>query len=209
MAQRVRTRFPASVQDWFSVIIAIGHDRTVRLVLETDGRIDHPRLVEALRVVRRSNPIMDCRFVPWFFFAHWKLREDRDTVDVCRLVPTDDPAGALEEFMIPAIDPCRDPLVQIGVIRGTTDTVCLKLSHAVMDGGGFKQLVQRLMSTYRALGAGTEPRLPSLPTSRAQRQVLKTVAPRERVRTFLTQPFHKKRWSFPFGSGDRTGVTFT
>ena len=27
----------ASVQDWFFVIISIGHDRTIRLVLELDG----------------------------------------------------------------------------------------------------------------------------------------------------------------------------
>jgi NRPS condensation-like uncharacterized protein len=208
MRSRQRTRFPASVQDWFFEIIEIGHDRTVRLVLETDGRVDHARLTEALRLVRRSNPIIDCRFVPWFFYAHWQLREDRDSLDLCRLVESDDPQADLDAFLAPALDPHRDPLVQIRIVRAEADTVCIKLCHVLMDGGGFKLLVQRLIATYRDLGAGRPPDLSPLPSARSQGQVLKTVPARGRLRAFLTQPFHKKSWSFPYGSGDLTSVSF-
>jgi NRPS condensation-like uncharacterized protein len=198
------------VQDWFSVAIALGHDRTVRLVLDLDGRIDHPRLQRALELVRRGNPIIDCAFVSHLFFAEWKLREDRGSLDLCRLVATGDPAGDLDAFMAVPIDPRRDPLVQIRVFRSEADTLCIKVSHAVMDGGGFKQLVEHLTATYRALGSGAQqPRLAPIPVNRGQRQVLKGIPARERLRTFLTQPFHKKSWSFPYTKAEVGDVRFS
>ena len=203
-------RYRASVQDWFSVIIGIGHDRTVRLVLELDGRVDQPRLAHALRIVRVAEPIIDCRFVPMPFSAHWRLREDRDTLELCTLVETSNVKRDLDAFMAIPIDPMVDPLIQVRVFRAENDTVCLKLSHAVMDGGGFKLLVERLTALYRALATDPDSVIPpDLVTDRGQSQVMRLFSLTERLRAFLTQPFHKKTWAFPYVGHDRTGVTFT
>jgi NRPS condensation-like uncharacterized protein len=199
----------ASVQDWFFVIIAIGHDRTIRLVLELDARLDMPRLSRALTLLRHAEPVLASRFAPGLFRAYWRHREDLDTTEMCRLVESADIQGALHAFMAQSIEPLTDPLVQLRVFRAATDTVCIKLSHAAMDGGGFKQIVQRLTTLYRSLRTdpSTLPPL-DLATDRSQRQVLRLLPPRTRIRAFLTQPFHKKTWSFPFTGRDPADFTF-
>jgi NRPS condensation-like uncharacterized protein len=203
-------RIPASVQDWFFVAISLGHDRTVRLVLELDGRIDQPRLARALRLLLDAEPVLASRFQPRLFSAWWLPRTDLDDLELCRLVSTPEVERELHAFMALSIDPGTDPLVQVGVFRSATDTVCIKLSHAAMDGGAFKQLVQRLTALYRALGVDSSA-VPPLDRAcdRGQGQVLRLLPVRERLRAFLTQPFHKKTWSFPFTGRDSGDFTFS
>jgi NRPS condensation-like uncharacterized protein len=191
------------------VVIAIGHDRTVRLVLELDGRVDHPRLTRALRLLMEAEPILGCRFVGGLFTAYWRERDDRETLEPCRLVPSADVGRDLHAFMAESIDPERDPLVQVAVFRAETDTVCFKVSHAAMDGGGFKQLVHRIIAAYRGLSGDPALVLPPGPAQeRSQRQVMRHIPFRKRVSAFLTQPFHKKNWSFPFTTAEPEGFTF-
>jgi NRPS condensation-like uncharacterized protein len=202
-------RFAASAQDWFSVAIAIGHDRTIRLVLELGGMIDHERLARALRLLIDAEPILGCRFVASPLRAHWRERDDLDSLELCGLVPTADASRDLHAFMAESIDPERDPLVQIRVFRADADTVCFKVSHAAMDGGGFKQLVHRLIAAYRGLAADASLVLPPGPApDRGQGQVLRLYPLRRRIGAFLTQPFHKKEWSFPFTDGEPREFTF-
>jgi NRPS condensation-like uncharacterized protein len=200
----------ASVQDWFFVAISLGHDRTVRLVLEMDGRVDQPRLARALRLLLDAEPVLGCRFSPGIFRAWWRARGDLDSLETCRLVTTADVSGELHAFMAHSIDPDTEPLVQVSVFRADTDTVCIKLSHAVMDGGAFKLLVQRLTTLYRALGADASavPQV-DLAMDRSQRQVLRRLPLGLRLRTFLTQPFHKKTWSFPYTGRAPDDFTFS
>jgi NRPS condensation-like uncharacterized protein len=199
----------ASVQDWFFVAISIGHDRTVRLVLELDGRVDHPRLARALRLLVDAEPVLGCRFAPGLLRGWWRPHPDRDSAEACRLVVTDDVPRDLHAFMAQSVDPDTDLLVQVSVFRGATDTVCIKLSHCVMDGGAFKLLVQRLTALYRALGTDPDarPQL-DLAMNRQQSQVLADIPLRERLRAFFTQPFHEKRWGFPFTGRDPADFTF-
>ena len=199
----------ASVQDWFFVIISIGHDRTIRLVLELDGRVDMPRLGRALQLLLHAEPVLASRFSPTLFRAYWRHRTDLDTHDMCRLVETDDVTRDLHRFMAQSIEPLADPLVQLRVFRAATDTVCIKLSHAAMDGGGFKQIVQRLTALYRSLETdpSTVPPM-DLANDRSQRQVIRLLSPRARVKAFLTQPFHKKTWSFPYTGKEPADFSF-
>jgi NRPS condensation-like uncharacterized protein len=203
-------RILASVQDWFFVAISLGHDRTVRLVLEFDGRIDHPRLSRALRMLFKAEPVLGCRFSPGIFRGWWRARTDLDSLETCRLIACSHGQAELHAFMARSIDPDIDPLVEIGVFRSATDPLCIKLSHAVMDGGAFKQLVRRLTTLYRALGTDDSavPQL-DLAMDRGQGQVLHALPMRERLRTFLTQPFHKKTWSFPYLRGEPAEFTFS
>jgi NRPS condensation-like uncharacterized protein len=199
----------ASVQDWFFVIISIGHDRTIRLVLELDGRLDMPRLSRALELLLHAEPVLASRFSPTLFRAYWRHRDDVDAREMCRLVETDDVPRDMHAFMAQSIEPLTDPLVQLRVFRSAADTVCIKLSHAAMDGGAFKQITQRLTSLYRSLRTdpSTVPPL-DLANDRSQRQVIRLLPPLARVKAFLTQPFHKKTWSFPFTGKEPADFSF-
>jgi NRPS condensation-like uncharacterized protein len=205
-----RQKLLASVQDWFFLAISLGHDRTIRLTLELDGAVDHPRLARALHLLLEAEPVLRCRFTPGLFRAYWREREDIDRLELCRLIPTVDLRRDLHEFMAGPIDPCRDPLIQVGVFRSATDTVCIKICHVAMDGGGFKQLVHRLTTLYRALAIDPSSVLPpDLASDRSQGQVLRGFPLRERLRAFFTQPFHRKAWSFPYLAGPPGDVTFS
>ncbi len=201
-------RRPATVQDWFAVGIAIGHDRTVRLTLELGSRIDSARLEESLRRLASVHPILRCRFAPGLFRAWWQERDDIGSRPWSTVVE-----GGLEElhrFMARPVDPVVDPLVQVLVLRSTADTLCIKLSHAAMDGGAFKHLVYDLTAIYRSLG-GEPAAVPEEDTewNRGQGQVLRRFRARELVDAFLTQPFHKKTWGFPYQGGDLSRVSFS
>jgi NRPS condensation-like uncharacterized protein len=214
MASDLKIR--ASVQDWFFDAISLGHDQTIRLLMELDGTLDVPRLRHALRHLLESEPVLQCRFVPGLFRAYWRSRDDVDELEtsprleLCSLVRTDDPRGAARQFMTAGIDPRVDPLVQIGVFRAATDTICVKVSHVAMDGGGLKKLMERLTTAYRGLARDPGSVLPlDLALDRDQGQVLSGFSFRERMRAFFTQPFHEKRWHFPFLDGEPSEITFS
>jgi NRPS condensation-like uncharacterized protein len=200
---------PASIQDWFFVAISPGHDQTVRLVLELEGRVDHPRLVRALGLLFEVEPIACSRLVEWFFRAAWEPCDDLEPSAACRLIPSADPGRDLHEFLVPPIDPRREPVAQVRVFRSDCDTVCIKVSHVAMDGGGLKQFVQKLTTLYRGLAAGT--RQPKMPVALERRQsvALRPFSAWQRLRAFVTQPFHEKRWRFPFLAGTPSRITFS
>jgi NRPS condensation-like uncharacterized protein len=205
-----RRVIPASVQDWFSVIIGIGHDRTIRLVLDFDGTLDHPRMSRAIRLLMDAEPILGCRFVPRLFRACWRTREDLDSLEPCTIATAGEVTRELKAFMAQSIDPHHDPLIQIRIFRASTDTICIKLSHAAMDGGGFKALVERLTTLYRRLAVDASSMPAADPvTDRGQGQVLRLLPLRTRWRAFFTQPFHKKSWSFPFTAARPADFTFS
>jgi len=112
-------KIPASVQDWFFVAIERGHDQTIRLVLELEGRVDVPRLRHALRHILEAEPVLQCRFLPGLFRAWWVARDDVARLEVdpalelCTLVATAEPSRDVHAFMGTRIDPRRDPLLQI------------------------------------------------------------------------------------------------
>jgi NRPS condensation-like uncharacterized protein len=206
---RQRTLIPASVQDWFFVAVGIGHDQTIRLVLELDGLVEHDRLVRALGLLYEVEPIVRSRLVERLFRAYWEPRADLSPSQACLLVPSTDTAGDVHAWMAAPIDPRRDPVAQVRIFRADRDTLCFKVNHVAMDGAGIKQFVQKLAVLYRGLGsAGQLPRLP-VAVERRQSTALQSFSTWQRIRTFLTQPFHEKRWRFPFLPGVPTNSTFS
>jgi NRPS condensation-like uncharacterized protein len=206
---RQRTLIPASVQDWFFVSVALGHDQTIRLVLELDGRVDYDRLVRALGLLYEVEPIARSRLVERLFRAFWEPRADLAPSQACVLVPSTDTTRDVHAYLAVPINPRRDPVAQIRVFRADRDTLCFKVNHVAMDGAGIKQFVQKLAVLYRGIGsAGEVPRLP-LATERRQSIALQSFSTWRRIRSFFTQPFHEKRWRFPFLAGTPSDLTFS
>jgi NRPS condensation-like uncharacterized protein len=205
-----RGSITASVQDWFFVAVSYGHDQTTRLVMELDGRVDHPRLVRALGLVFEVEPIARSRLVEGFFRAVWEPREDLEPAAACLLAPSSDPMRDVHDYMAAPIDPRRNPVVQVRVFRSARDTVCVKVSHVAMDGAGMKQFVQKLAAFYRGLeNEAARPTLPPVAVERRQSTALRSFSFGTKLRTFLTQPFHEKRWRFPFLRGAPSDITFS
>ncbi len=205
-----RGSITASVQDWFFAAVSLGHDQTTRLVMELDGRVDYPRMLRALGLLFEVEPIARSRLVEGFFRAVWELREDLEPSAACLLLSSSDPVRDVHDYMVAPIDPRRDPVVQVRVFRSTRDTVCVKVSHVAMDGGGLKQFVQKLTILYRGIGSDAgQPTLPPVAVERRQSIALQSFSFGTRLRTFLTQPFHEKRWRFPFFAGTPSEITFS
>ncbi|OHD74215.1 MAG: hypothetical protein A2177_11775 [Spirochaetes bacterium RBG_13_68_11] len=205
-----RGSIPASVQDWFFSAVSLGHDQAIRLVLEMDGRVDHPRLVRALGLLFEVEPIARSRLVEGFFRAVWEPREDLEPSAACLLASSSDPVRDVHDCMVAPIDPRREPVVQVRVFRSTRDTVCVKVCHVAMDGGGLKQFVQKLTTLYRGIGTdGVQPALLPVVVERRQSVALRSFSAWQRLRAFLTQPFHEKRWRFPFLAGTPSEITFS
>src|SRR4030042_1295785 len=95
-----RGSIPASVQDWFFAAVSLGHDQAIRLVLEMDGRVDHPRLVRALGLLFEVEPIARSRLVEGFFRAVWEPREDLEPSAACLLASSSDPVLVVQYFMV-------------------------------------------------------------------------------------------------------------
>lgn len=206
---RQRTLIPASVQDWFFMAVGIGHDQTIRLVLELDGRVDHDRLVRALGLLYEVEPIARSRLVERLFRAYWEPRVDLAPSQACLLTPSTDLAGDAHAWMAVPIDPRRDPVAQVRIFRAGRDTLCFKVNHVAMDGAGIKQFVQKLAALYRGLGNGGQPPVLPVAVERRQSIALQPFSSWHRLRTFLTQPFHEKRWRFPFLKGVPANPTFS
>ncbi len=206
---RQRTLIPASVQDWFFVAVGIGHDQTIRLVLELDDRVDHDRLVRALGLLYEVEPIVRSRLVERLFRAFWEPRVDLEPSEACLLVPSADTARDVHAYMAAPIDPRHEPVAQIRVFRAARDTLCFKVNHVAMDGAGIKQFVQKLAALYRGLGSAGQPPIFPVAVERRQSMALHSFSFRHRIRTFLTQPFHEKRWRFPFLRGIPSNPVFS
>ena len=173
-----RGSFPASVQDWFFAAVSYGHDQTIRLVLEMDGRVDHPRLVRALGLLFEVEPIARSRLVEGFFRAVWEPREDLEPSAACLLLESSDPVRDVHDAMAAPIDPRMDPVVQVRVFRAARDVLCIKVSHVAMDGAGLKQFVQKLTTLYRGIGSGArQPTLPPVAVERRQSTALRSFSP--------------------------------
>jgi NRPS condensation-like uncharacterized protein len=204
-----RGSITASVQDWFFVAVSFGHDQTIRLVLELEGRVDHPRLVRALGWLFEVEPIARSRLVEGFFRAAWQAREDLEPSAACLLADSSDPVGDVHDFMAARIDPRQDPLVQMRVFRADRDVLCIKVSHVAMDGAGLKQFVQKLTTLYRGIKLDAAPPTMPVAVERSQSVALRSFSAWQRLRTFVTQPFHEKRWRFPFIPGTPSLITFS
>jgi NRPS condensation-like uncharacterized protein len=155
-------------------------------------------------------PIARSRLVEGFFRAAWEPRDDLDPSEACRLIATSDPVRDVHDYMAAPIDPRREPVAQVRVFRSACDTICFKMSHVAMDGSGLKQFVQKLTTLYRGIGAGGgEPAPLPVAVERSQSVALRPFSILLRLRAFVTQPFHEKRWRFPYVAGTPSRITFS
>jgi len=212
-------RLPSVVTDRLVRLIRLIGDMQLHCVIRLEGRLDEVRLARAVRLLLDTEPVLGCRWVETRLHPRWERRQDLDRAPLVSVVDSDAPLADCSPFMTMPCLAERDPLVQVRIFRPPPgadgavagDTVCVKLAHLAMDGGGTKECVYRLASIYEALGRdrGFRPRA-NLTGRRSFDQILERLGPWGRlgmVRYGLWSTRRRIRparwWAFPSEDGRR------
>jgi NRPS condensation-like uncharacterized protein len=110
-------------------------DQQLHFVIRCAGRLDTARLKKAVYLCIAVQPVLGCRFVEEGKRPYWKQEERTEGWGYSETeVPDLD--RALNDFILLPGDPRKDPLAQVRLFRGPTDTVCIKMNHAAADAAG-------------------------------------------------------------------------
>lgn len=194
--------FKAALMDQAEYLDRVICNQQIQCVIEVGGRVDEARLARAVRLAYDAEPALGCRFVERRRGPFWQRRDDIDRLVLCTVkdcASAGDVAHGLDEFLLEPGDPRRDPLVRVRVLRGETDTVCVKVDHIVADTGGAKDLIYLLCEIYERLGdyPGYEPAA-NARGDRSLRQVLERVSLPDKLRSLRYANPSAPAWGFPF-----------
>lgn len=186
--QEMNRRFPVPLFEAAAYATRAHAGRDVgNCVISLSGRIDESRLRRAIRLAMDAEPILGCRFAEHPFRPYWQRRTDLDDLPLCEVVEGDRQCPAFRRFLAEALDPAADPLLKAVVFRGAGDVVCLKATHAVMDGPSMAKAFLLVFDIYRRLkrepGYAPEPRLDAV---RSMKELTEQWSFGERLRMFRT-----------------------
>lgn len=209
-----RFRAPMNDQGIFSGL-AIG-DMLIHCVISFDGQIDEGRMAKAVRLTLDAEPVLGCRLITGWGRMYWETRTDLDSLELFRMILSENAEQEITRFLSVPADPCKDPQVQALLIRSETDTLCIKVNHVAADARGVKTYAYLLASVYRNLARdpGYKPET-NLNGSRSMRQVSKQFGIMEKLgimgRTFRDiklNLFPRRYCSLLLNNADRSDRTF-
>jgi len=143
----------------------------IGLVLAFAGRTEAPRLAAALSHSLQAVPLLAGRLVTSRRAAHWEWPRQAPPLDCLTTAEGEWPEPGNHPFFLQPMDHGRGPQIQALLLRGATDTLCLKLSHYAADAGGVKEYAYLLAELYRRLADDPDYRPPELRFSRSMRQI--------------------------------------
>jgi NRPS condensation-like uncharacterized protein len=169
------TTFPAPVADYLMYLLRpVAGSLSTKCLLSIGGHLDEDRLRRAVRLSFEAEPILGCRLVEHWSRPIWQRRADLDDLPLCNVVRCSEAGPSVARFLLDPIDPTRDPLVRVAVFRGETDTVGVKITHAVADGPSTNSYVHLLLQLYRRLKH--EPSYRPEPNPSGSRNMLEVVS---------------------------------
>lgn len=206
-------RFRAVLTDQVLFCMGDAQDHQLHCILSMEGQVDEDRMKRAVRLSLDAEPVLGCRFVERRWRPRWERRDDLDGATLCHVTETTHVDEEQMRFLTTPLDPRTDPLVQAEILRSGSDTLCIKMSHVVADGGGMKEYVDLLATIYRNLaedpGHGT---LPNLRGRRSLHQVSSRFGLRDKLRILGSglkdmkkSHFPAPYWSFPFDKAGSPG----
>ncbi len=156
------SRFAASLVDQFLLCTHETFTGDMHCILSFDGQLDADRLKRATALSMINEPVLSSRLVDHWLRPYW-LRTTGEMDDlIFSAAEVREPDSALHEFLTTVLDPSNNPQVQIRLLRGSTDTLAIKMTHVVGDGASLLNYIYSLAELYGRLG--TEPDY--LPTPR-------------------------------------------
>jgi NRPS condensation-like uncharacterized protein len=147
---KIPQRLPAVALDRLFYESRVLIEQQFHYVVAFEGRLDEARLCRAVRLAMDREPVFGCRYVP-AKRPYWERRGDLDSLPLCEVNETAAVQRELERFAARPLDATRDPLVQACIVRGASDTLCLKVNHVAADAGGGKDLLYSIAALYGAL----------------------------------------------------------
>jgi NRPS condensation-like uncharacterized protein len=201
--------FPASSTDQLMFLNDSNSDGQMHGMIAFNGRVDAGRMARAIRLSLDAEPVLGCRLVKGPVRLRWQRADGLDCLDLCPVVETDDALNEAFKFMSSPMDVFTAPQVQARLFRSDRDALCVRMTHAVADGGGFKEYLGLLSSIYRRIGIdpGYRP-IPNLDGSRSQGQLVKHVGLSPLVRPGLRFSVPRLEWCFPGTGPDYSGRCF-
>lgn len=201
-------RLPSVALDRLEHLVLAAADQQLHCVIRFAGHVDPDRLARAVRLTLNAEPVLGCRFVerPWRPF--WERLAGLDERDHCPVETPADPQAALMQYIVTPVNLAAGPQVQARIFRGDDDLLCLKLNHAVADGGGVIEYAGLLATLYRRLAVEPDyaPR-PNLAGDRSQRQVFRCIPLPARLAALRRSSIPTPAWGFLFSGSDLSGRT--
>ncbi len=215
MGSQIPIRLPAVSLDRAQYLTPPMTEPRFQMVVVVEGRLDEARLRRALRLAMDAEPVFGCRYVAsrW---PHWKRRDDLDSLSLCEVIESSDVRQVLTEFSARPHDAAFDPLLQACLVRGTTDTLCVRLSHCAADAAGFKDVLNLIASIYRSLGNDPDYRVTPNLGSRSLMQLFRHIGLGKCLRLWWRYirkhrsgvPRHQNEWRFPANPGQSGEVRY-
>lgn len=200
---------PASPTDQLMFINNTNSDGQMHGIITFEGRVDAGLMARSVRLSMDAEPVLGCRMVKGPLRLRWQRSDDLDSLDLCPVVETKDASNEALKFMAAPMDAFTAPQVHVRLFRSDRDVLCVKMTHAVADGGGFKEYLGLLSSIYRRASLDPLYRPPqNLRGSRSPLQLAGPVGIATLVRSSLQISIPRLEWCFPFIAPDYSGRSF-
>jgi NRPS condensation-like uncharacterized protein len=207
---KIPRRLPAAALDCVAYWNQFNLDQHFLFVLELGGRLNVNYLRQALRLAMDAEPIFGCRLMAAQLRPYWERRDDLDRLQLCDVIESCDIRQEVTRFAARECDAAVDPLVQACILRGNTDTLCVKVNHAAADGAGAKELLRLIGSFYRGLADQQNDSLLNIVPNLGNRglwQLLRQADLRQYWETFRRKARKPVEGDWHFPSADRSDRT--
>jgi len=202
----VAPTFRAEMWDQIYFFLRHLNDLKGQIVLQLDGRLDEQRLQRAARLTLDAHPILGCRFVERGWSPRWERMDDPDGGDHFHMsTRTHGDDEYPDAIFHQGLKPNEGPQLQVLVLRGKTDEVCVLMNHMVGDAHSVVSCANTLARIYRRLGEDPDFRPVPIIENRAAGQVLNELDLPTRMRLWGHNPFKprgNRAWRLPMDLGD-------
>lgn len=166
--------FPVAEQDIFGHLAEkYTSNNQLSCVITFSKTIDNNLLKQAILISLKEQPILACRLIEGDSGLAWKHCNDLTEANYYSFFETKDTAAELQKFITAPFHFEQDCQLKVGLFRGTSDILCVKIHHTCTDGGGLKQYVILLTEIYNQLFNNQQYiSQSSTPGNRSQQQIL-------------------------------------
>ncbi len=200
LESKIPRKFAAGEVDKLTYIFGYIADQQINCVVHFEGFFDIARMKRAVVTTFYAEPVLGCRFVEMPDDVFWKRREDLHKLDLCTFEETKDLDKSVSDFLISTCDATTDIPLQLKFFRTEKgDSLCLKASHLVLDGGGVQDYVVVLSDIYNKLKK--EPAYlpePNIESDRSLKQVFKHLSFWRKINVISQLKIRPPTWAFPW-----------
>lgn len=152
LESKIPRKFIAGEIDKLTYVFGYIADQQINCVVHFNDHFDVQRMKRAVTTTFYAEPVLGCRFVDMSEDVFWKRREDLHDLELCIFEETKNLEKSISKFLTSPCNPSVDIPLLVKIFRTEQgDSLCLKVSHLALDGGGIQDYVQFLSSIYNKL----------------------------------------------------------